>query len=325
MDSNVESTSLSNGWRFNVSQVDVMLPREAVEEAIHYVNRWAKVFPHQGTWIGDVHGVPSFVVRVEGMYDLTYGWKIHEIEDRPCGLGAVPKVNPHFKTALGEILKEYPPMKWVMDPDRLTDDELWLGAGITLEQAIKSDGLLLVRSRPEKGAYHQLEHRAVSPVSREGDKRCLTILGLGTIIRWVVDPEDQCGGYISPPIVNSSVIKPLQGTRCRDVMVYLGNDVVYRKVGGEKVPHFGDTRIIKVRNDTVSLERLEKKEALCQPFNHPMRLGHLPTMNAIYRFYLGYSPSRKRYVPLGGVYNASTSLRVHGEDDVVFGPLNFVN
>ncbi|HVU75490.1 MAG TPA: hypothetical protein VHD38_01465 [Candidatus Paceibacterota bacterium] len=323
----LESVTLPNGWSHNVCRVVEKLPKNGVDEALDHIERWARVFPHKGTWIGDTFGVPSLAVRIEGTYDEENGWKIFEIEDRPCGLGVTPRINDAFAQRFAALLPRWPLMKWVIDPERNTDDDLWLGPGITVEEALKRDGLLLVRSRPEKTAYHELESRSVSTISREGDKRCLAELGLGTIVRWEPDDEE-LEGKLTPAVTNASVIKPVQGTRCRNVMVYLNGAVTYKKLAGQKTPFIGDRRLHKSKSDTVTFERLLKEvrsmgEAICQPFHMPMELDHLPNMNAIYRFYFGFDPGTQRYVPLGGVYNASTSLRVHGEEGVVFGPLDF--
>ncbi len=325
----MESKMFSNGWSCKVSSQEIRLPVTAVDEAIQLIKTWAEKFPRVGTWVGDTHDVPSLVVRVEGTWAEDTGWRLSEIEDRPCGIGICSELNSGFASRLREVRATWPSIQWVQDSTRVTDDALWLGDGITLEQALQSgsDTYFLVRSRPEHSTYHQLEPRAISTVSQEGNKRPLVDMGLADIITWREDLEEFGGGYIDPPISGPCVVKPLQGTRARGVTVCLDGCEI-RKIGGQKVPHIGGRPVKKRKRDTTGLDGLERfvresKILLRQPFHMPMRLEHLPDLNAIYRFFFAFHLNTLSWVPLGGVYNASESLIVHGEKGVVFGPLTF--
>jgi len=325
-----EVATLANGWTFNVMNHLEILPKQGVIKALDLLERWKGVFPLGETWVGREYGVPSLLVRLDCVYDPETGLQVFEIEERPCGAGAAMRLNPSFAVRFSALRNEWPPFSWVSDPTRRTDDEEWLGMGLSLEEAKQSDGLLLVRSRPEHTDYHVLEQRAISSVRHAGDKSYGVEMGLWHIGRWRHDPSEDEGGYIDPPLSGACVLKPLQGTRCRGVMVYLTGHTVQMKVNGRGlVTHYNGEELIKVKQDTAGSDRIgntlrnSSDAYVCQPFIQPMRRSFVPDKNVILRFFFGFSPNRREYVPLGGVWAASEALRVHGEKDTVFGPLDF--
>lgn len=323
-----EAITLQNGWSFNVQTDEEILPRQGILQAIELLDRWRTVFPLGDTWVGEEYGVPSLFVRLDCVYDHERGLKVFEVEERPCGIGTTLDLNPNFKELLNSVRQQWPHFQWVSDPDRVTDDDLWLGPPLSLEEALKSDGLLLVRSRPEKTEYHPLESRAVSSVSHEGDKHYGITLGLWQPLSWVSDLSSEEGGHIHPPVTDPVVVKPIQGTRCRGVGVHLNGSIVLKKIPGRgKVSHLGDVEIFKSNADTIGesmlIRHARSGNFIRQPFIMPLHRDFVPGKNVIYRFFLGYSPSSGKYVPLGGVWAAHNTLRVHGEEGVVFGPLNF--
>jgi hypothetical protein len=292
-----------------------VLTKSVVDQAKSFLTRWSNLYPKGKTWVGKEFGVPSLFVRLDFVVDGNGELQVYEAEDRPCGIGIGFELIPAFRQRFSEFMTQWPQFSWVVAPERTTDDELWLGGGISLEQAHMTDGLLLVRSRPESAEYHPLEPRAVSTVQHEGDKRCCVQLGMAEIIRWVHDLSDQNEGYILPPISGPCVIKPLQGTRSRLVEVALnGLDI--------------SGKAYKRRKDTIGISGLENRlkrhgPALCQPFIFPMLRAHLPGMNVIYRFFFAYSPRSGGYEPVGGVWMALDSLIVHGDNTAISGPLDF--
>jgi hypothetical protein len=303
------------------------LPPAAIEQMLEKLDRWQKVFPTGDTWVGRKLGVPSLIVRLDCTYDNGC-LNLFEIEERPCGVGVSQELDPVFREKLNALRAEWPQFQWVEAANRVTDDQLWLGRPLSLEAALASDCLVLVRSRPEAQEYHPLESRSVSSVQHEGDKNYGVALGLWDIVKWQYDPdpENKLKGYVDPAFTSPCVVKPLQGTRCREVTVFFNGHITFDKAAGNKVPMYNGAPLIKRSGDSVGLERLEKmirrhSKMVRQPYIPPMRRDHVPDKNVIYRFFLGYSPHQKRYVPLGGVWAASDSLLVHGEEGTIFGPL----
>ncbi|MDQ5955493.1 MAG: hypothetical protein QG621_496 [Patescibacteria group bacterium] len=301
-------------WTLNVMKTQEEFPGAALSEANTFIQHWSDVFPKGNTWVGRQYGVPSLAIRLDCVVDTNGKLQIFEVEDRPCGLGIAGQINPHFKEKLDALRREWPSFGWVKAPGRLTDDVLWLGEGVDLRDATASEGLLLVRSRPEDREFHVLEPRAISTVQNEGYKGCCTEgpIQLFSRISWVEDPEEQRGGYVKGLPQGPIVVKPIRGTRAREVKVFLN---------GHDPKDFPIRRTDKVSLGDMERWLRQRKVAIYQPLIRPMRLDYLPCKNVIYRLFFGFSPSAGKYLPLGGVWMASDSLIVHGTDEAISGPL----
>lgn len=323
----LEKKRLSNGWEHFVSQSVEQFPAAAVVQAQAALAKWEGVFPRGTTWVGDAArsgiGKPSLFVRFDCMWDGE-GLGICEIEDRPCGIGSTSLLNPDFAERLAYLRKRWPAFSWVKDPTRLTDDELWLGPGLSLQDAIElkaeePGALFLVRSRPENASYHVLEDRAVSPVSKEGNKQYGEELGLWSKARYVQGAGLDDPGYLEPELQGSCFAKPPVCTRAYRITPYIEeadrSRVAYRK--GEC-------------NSLRAVERLAEKyhHIYIQPLIQPMHFKHLAALdsayekhNGLYRMYFGYDPGAQEWMPMGGLWAAAKSLIVHGAEKTVFGPL----
>jgi hypothetical protein len=310
----LERIALGNGWSFDVACEEIHLDDVAVGRAVDILTRWTHAFTPSETWVAQTYGVPSLFVRIDGIY-CDGEWSVMEIEDRPCGLGAVGLINPAFKDALEGIRATWPDIHFVHSPTRVTDDHLWLGQPRPLEESMLRSDYVLVRARPDESEYHPLRTRSVSTVSEEGNKLALVDMGLASVVEWCeslgTPPHD---GYITPPIPHGPhVFKPVQGTRGRDV-IFHAVDLSQNHANSKRR---GDTR------GTEGIERVVKRygRMLMQPLYRPLSFQHLPGLNGIYRLYFGFDTRTHRYVPLHGAYVASRSLKVHGDEDTIFGPL----
>lgn len=319
----LEHRTLANGWAHFVSKEVEVFPEEATKQAQALLSRWEGIYPKEGTWVGAKLGVPSLFVRLDCMWDQDRGLGVCEVEERPCGMGGTQGFNPAFADRLNDVRAKWPTFSWVKDPDRVTDDELWLGPGLTLREALERKAqdpshLFLVRSRPEKSEYYSLEDRAVSSVSREGNKAYGEALGLWS--RSMMVSEGGLAGerYLSPALPGSCVVKPPVGTRARDVRAYVAPQDRERVVchRSERNPR--------------EIERMARQYAhvYVQRLIQPMHLDHLATAqgferhNAIYRMYFGFDPQKHAWEPLGGAWTASReSVIVHGTKGTVMGPL----
>lgn len=309
----------AGAWKTNLSQEIEYLPEDAMLQGIEILKAWSSVFPVGNTWVGKNCSVPSLVVRIDCVVDASGAIKPYEIEERPCGLGLTGLCNPFFARNLAKVQASWPAIRWVQSQYRATDDELHFGPGLTLEEAIDHDGMLLVRSRPEETDFHQLEDRSVSSVSREGDKQYGLHFGWWDLISCAHDGDFDW--YVTPALEQASVLKPVQGTRSRHIKVYLPPDLKQ------------DLRVRGVpmrKSDTDSVSQLVKlirsqptSSMYRQPFVEPMRFTHEPSRNAIYRFFYGFDLATGDWKPLGGVWMALDSLIVHGTDQTVTGPLLF--
>lgn len=322
----IETKKLPNGWAHPVSGEKEVFPAAAVAQARDFLAKWERIYPAGSTWVGNKSqsgiGKPSLFVRFDCMWDgTTLG--ICEVEERPCGMGATGYLNPAFKEVLSHLRSKWPAFSWVKDPDRTTDDELWLGPGLTLAEALERkekdpEALFLVRSRPEKAQYYTLEARAVSSVSMEGRKAYGEELGLWKRSQLVRGEGLWAEQYLEPSLSGSCVAKPPIGTRARDIRAYVA-------------PHDRQRLVhTKSERNVREIERMARNytHIFVQRLIPPMNFDHLSsvegyeTHNGIYRMYFGYDPEVRTWTPMGGMWAASNkSVIVHGTPETVFGPL----
>lgn len=309
------------GWTMNLSPVEVTVPQGAVQEGVGLLERWAKLFPGKDTWVWAAHSVPSLITRIDGIVDDAGSLKCYEIEERPCGIGITANQQPRFRGLLASVMSSWPSLRWVSCKERPADDELWLGAPLSLAEARTHTGQLLVRSRPEQVEYHELEDRAVSSVSAEGDKAYGEVFGWWRKLTLAWDAEERAFG-LSQSLPDPCILKPLRGTRSRFVRVFAS--VAHRERLRERGFAINSKDCDSV-SQIVKLMRTGTGGAMyCQPLIEPMRLPHEPGKNAIVRIFYGYDLRAREWVPLGGVWMALDSLIVHGTDRTVTGPLALV-
>ena len=285
-----------------LSSHEEYFPPWAVEQSQHMLQRQAAVFPKGDTWVGRKFGVHTLLTRVDCV--LRDG-KVcfYEGEDRPDGAGTTSVVNSQFAQRFADIRRMWPTFRWVKSIHRTTDDHLWLGEGLSLEEALSCRDLLLVRSRPEEDAFYPLEDRAIAPVRHEGCKYYGVPLGL-----WSVLMGADAESVVFPE--GSFVVKPKQGTRGRAIGLYL-TEVDRAKLPGVKRMSRGD----------VVRRVLREGGVVCQPFIPAMQLSPAPNMHAIYRMYFGFDTEKGVYQPLGGVWMATADPIVHGKEGAITGPL----
>ena len=295
------------GRTMTISDQEEHFPPWAVEQSLRMLEMQARVFPKGDTWIGREYGVHTLLARVDC---VVRGGRVlfYEGEDRPDGAGTTRHINRQFEGTLASIRSKWPGFRSVWSASRHTDDCLWLGEGLSLDEARACTDLLLVRARPEEEEFHELERRAVAPVRFEGCKRYGVPLNLWTIL---TIPEDGNASDVVLP-EGSFVVKPKQGTRGRAIELYLTEEDRNRLPGAKRMS----------RGDVIRRARREGG-VVCQPFIPAMRLPHVPDMHAIYRMYFGFDPCEKSFQPLGGVWMATSDPIVHGKEGAVAGPLLF--
>lgn len=302
-------------WDTAFSPVREVMPKGAIEQCLDIISRWQCLFPLANTWVGQKHRVPSLFVRLDCVIAPDGEVKVYEVEERPCGFGLTASCNSSFAQRLVGVQQTWPAIRWVKSEHRHTDDELWFGQGLDLAEARNYDGCLLVRSRPEETAFHELEDRAVSSVSKEGDKNYGVDLGWWNTITVA---DDGSGSLVlSPSLPDAAVLKPTQGTRSRLIKVYLTT---------ERRQNLRDRGFAV--NGSDSLTQLTKlvgkqpnRQMFCQPFVEPMLFLHQPGRNGIHRIFFGFNLETGAWVPLGGVWMALDDLIVHGTNRTITGAL----
>lgn len=296
----VEQSALRIGsWEIHSSTTELVLPRAIEEQAMELVDRWVQVFPKEPTWIQTNLGIPSLIIRIDGI-DRDGNLAVYEIEDRPAGIGHTALINQQFRNNLAEVKKTWPDFDVVISPLRdRADDELW-NSVVDFNSAQRSQRLVLVRAEPEESQFRIFQTRSVSTVATEGDKSYGVPLGLWGFI----DNPNQL------PNRKSFVLKPLQSSK--------GKNMVFYDMRTNPGP--GNTRM---KNAIKALEKQisQKGGMYMQELIPPMSSGISVYPFMIYRFFFGFNFLAQGWVSLGGSWFARNNIKIHGASDSLSGPL----
>ncbi|HCU70319.1 MAG TPA: hypothetical protein DIC35_01020 [Candidatus Moranbacteria bacterium] len=289
------------GWDLNLSQKLVAFPEIAIDQAVELLSDWSKAFPKEDTWVSTHLGIPTLICRLDCVVNEGK-LEVFEVEERPAGIGITSNLNPDFKANLQNLQENWPRFSSVVSNDRKgSDDGLWLEK-ISLEEALNSDGLLLIRAEPEQIEFHELQSRSVSSLIQKGNKSYGDKLGLWT----EVGIED----FDVLPWNQGFCIKPLQNSKCRDVEIWCPwHNSKKTGIGGCSTR----TRIYRIleKNGRMYLQNFISPE-------NSVVYGHM----MILRVFFGYDALREEYVFMGGVWNSRPNLKIHGTPDTVIGPIN---
>lgn len=288
------------GWNIKVLSKEESFTGRNIEQSLEAINRWAQIFPKEETYVQRQFSIPSLIIRLDcSVQDGNLG--IYEIEERPSGIGLTRILNPDFQQRLDLIRTTWPVIKSVVSDDprrKATDDHLWIDK---LEPENTED-LVLVRAEPEETDYHFLEPRSVSSLKKKGDKSYGEGLGLW---RRVTKPDEI-------DFESGCVIKPLQGSKTRDVFIYVPGPGSKRPPGASS-----RGRIEQAVNDAA-----ESGGVFCQSYFPPMESGISDEFKwMIYRVFFGYNTNTANWECLGGSWNARYNLKIHGAGDSLSGPV----
>lgn len=304
------------GANTTLCDYSMTVSRNAITVIEKDLSKWRNLMPREKeTWIARTHSVPSLLVRVDAIVVGDMVPVILEVEDRPCGEYLVSCANRQFSELLG-IFRErfWPPFKGVVALNRPGDISQWLET-LTIEEAAESNELLWLCCRPDDETFHRFTSRAVAPLRFEGMKDYLPGLRLGR--SKIITAED----LNSVDWTRQWVFKPCCGTRCLDVLVYwaglpqrpddtAGKERVQRKIRESG----GAAWIMQEYRYAPSLPRMVQNIIQSEK-------GTKRSYWYIMRLYFAFHPSKKKYVPLGGAWNAREDryALLHGTPDAVFG------
>jgi hypothetical protein len=169
----------------------------------------------------------------------------------------------------------------------------------------KPDDLLLVRAEPWEEEFHRFQRQSISTVKTEGDKAYGEKMGL-----WekIYSPNDV--DWELP-----QVVKPTQGSKAKDVMVWLPKKEVY----GQKVSNgvFTKTRI------SATIEAQNGDGMYIQPFHPPIPIAINGDMHWMaLRTFFGFDTQKQEWVSIGGLTSIRKNMIIHGASDTIFSPIN---
>lgn len=305
-------------WQFGVGASKPLNPQVVEQLEIFLNKKWLHVYREEmrgkaQKWLGmEKFAIPSPVVRADlaplETKDLTLTSdmivrNLYEIEVRPGGLGILLLLNPSALPALKDALEAVGCVGFVNFQSNIEDDEI---AARILGLQFYRDQLPLffsyegeawwIRTNLKEGEVEELEKYSVVPLRLDGYKMDLVRLGLAKIFeqKEVIDWE------------RPFVLKPLQGSRCEGVEVYVPPKEA-RKIKGISTRQ----RIIR---------RLEAGGTfILQDYIPPLMEEYNGVRGfTIWRVFFGWSG---KYEYLGGVWNWRPNVRVHGASDCALGPL----
>lgn len=294
LDLTKESIVRIGSWEIHTFNEQRILSEEIQKQALDTVDQWVGVFPKEPTWIQKNFGIPSLIIRIDGV-DKDKKLGIYEIEERPAGIGHTILINPEFAKRFEKLKATWPDFDVAISPFRdPEDDKLW-NSVVSMQSAKK---LVYVRAEPEEIQFRSLQDRSVSTIATEGDKSYGVPLGFW---KFIEDPNNL-------PSNESFVLKPLQSSKGRNMIFY---DM-------EKRP--GHRRLKGVKRFLE--DQIEKKGGMfIQKLIPPMESGIDTHPFMIYRFFFGFNFSTREWVSLGGSWFARNNLKIHGASDSLSGPL----
>ncbi len=242
---------------------------------------------------------PSPLIRVD-MAPVNVGGNVpaalYEVETRPAGLGVLLSLLPQKKALWQEVFAHC--RGFVRTPESpIQDDQLCAEIlGLPFFESIgevNGHRPLWIRS----DVLDEVEDISLVPIREDGDKRYLLRLGLAERISSRDLDFDQ-----------NFAIKPIRGARCTDVQIYLNSQTRKKFAGSATKSQI--QRIISGRED----------QFLVQSFIAPEEINYQDKPSwLIWRIFFGWINGR--YEPVGGLWVARRSLKIHGARDSICGPL----
>lgn len=303
----MQRSTFQNGTHsFTYVDHPIYLPSNTITAMLETLSVWQSVFTREPTYAQTQYGVPSLLVRFDGVLAQDGSFLSYEIQDGCGWAGYAGVVNEPFRHSRDHFAHDiWPPFRLLQDFAAERDDGLWL-KNIGIDDALRSDELILFRYWAKAAALTKedlwrLTTRSISPCWTHNDKSYGVPLGWWKYIRW-----DTSNNGAALPWDSQFVLKPLQEWGSKDIMHWIPNERRGRS-----------TR-------TQIQEVLEKHKVMyLQPFIAPMSVMLDVPYNTILRPFFAYDVRKKTWVPLGGVWTGrpAPNLRIHGTSDAVSGPL----
>ncbi len=301
-------TSTFHNGEHSFTYVDhpMYLPAKTAAAMCTILSQWQSVFNREATYAQTQFGVPSLLVRYDGVLAPDGSFLSYEIQDGSGWAGYAGLANESFKTARDYFVKNiWPPFRLLQDLETPRDYGLWV-ENIGIDEALATNELLLFRywSKADTLSREQLWNftmRSISPCWTHNDKSYGVPLGWWKYVRF-----DTSNNGEKLPWDTAFVIKPLQEWGSKDIMYWIPNERRGRSTR---------TQILGI---------LEKHRVMyLQPFIAPMTTVLDVPYNTILRPFFAYDIYKKTWVPLGGVWTGrpAPNLRIHGASDAVSGPL----
>lgn len=289
-------------YTFRYTDHEMRISSNVVSGMCDMLAAWQRAFVPEPTFAYEQYGVPSLMVRFDGVLSSDGStFHTYEIQDGPGGMGYCGLVSQDFKRMRDFMIRErWGPLAFLRSgPMRYHDDRLWLP--LTKWRYVLNRGsLAVVRSRLpiDPTARRTVIARSVIPVDTHNNKAYGLKLGLWTKV------SQESARVATLPWHECFVLKPFRGSSARNVHIW-----------GVKG---GSSRA------QIAQALAQYPTMLLQPYFPPMILDiQGQAYHAIIRAYFGYDPVRKAWVPMHGLWTGrpAPNQRVHGASDAIHGPL----
>lgn len=339
------------GQQFNYTDRELMLPKAAVGKLIGILERWQRVFPYEPTLAETAYGVPSLMVRFDGVLDERGEFQIYEIQDGCGWIGYAGIANHAFRKRRDHLRDSvWPPIKLLLDERNEYKDRRRELLFADFSSTIGSHRAVHILNQ-DAGQDAEAFTFQTSPDNEHDDPLWLPQISLdeafcsddALMFRWPVGKKERTR---FAPLLRRSV-KPVFTHQDKRYGVEFGYwETVYWHPSerGDRLPwnesfalkplkgygsrdvviwKNGDRKGCATRNQV--LRALETNQQMyLQKFIEPMRIDiDGAPYNAILRPFFGFDTTERRWLPLHGVWAARPypNLRIHGSSDAVTGPL----
>lgn len=313
----VEQLLLSPDLEVNLMPIPLEIPYDWIRVGTDLVEAWSDwAITQESTWIGRHHGVASPIMRIDGTLamqpDNSVGLVPYEVEVRPSGLGIATSISPEISSRLEAVRSHWPDevrdATVVVDEGGIRlDDHLWHeGSEESLEEAIHSDSLLLVRNNTNNSSDHlaRLSERAISPITSDGLKTHAATLGMAAVASSV----EELVPWMDLLRSIGTVIKPVKGAYAQSVSIH-SNAAKQERPRGTVT----SGRLIRDAKELIDRDG----SVLVQPLVPPLAGELGPNSCKILRLYWANDLAGGGWLPLGGLAVTRDNIRVHGTSDAI--------
>lgn len=291
---------------FTYSDRPMHIPRAVTDRLLDMISQWARVYPFEDTHVFRSYGIPSIVVRFDGVLRDDGSFGAYEIQSGCGWVGYARLANTEFRKIHDDLkTNAWPSFKLVAPNNPTNPDEKWWLEQISIDEAVRGSDLLWVRHYLEDfpiETHASIVARSVKPMRTHNNKIYGVHMGWWTPILW---HESDHGRKL--PWDKPFVLKPTGGHGSADIMLWMPDSRAGRSTR---------TQIVR------TLQRLGKM--YLQHYIPPMEVDiEGAAYNAVLRPFFGYDPRSRRWTPMHGVWTArpAPNIRLHGASDAITGPL----
>jgi hypothetical protein len=323
-------------WDMLTCGQPIVMTHNEVEQSLESLRHCRKTFAGgmKKTLIQKLFGVHSAYFRIDYFNPENLGVQVCEVEERPAGIYVTSVLNRRFREPLTKLFTGIErafgkPLAFCVSEGRANDSDdadfvrhfRWgkgmeggfepvncpLIYGVPPDEMIKKY-VWWVRALRSEEAYYALEPHAITTISQEGNKEYGVHMGL-----WFPIPSNWKRIL---PLQTGVVLKPGEGSRFEHSLIIRMNDL---RTSAKK--HRRNAGVHGLRDAERAIESGTVK--YWQPYYPPEQPKMLAgtSYRLLRRAYYGFDFEKDDFFPMGGLWAAHNTDRIHGTSNTLFGPL----